>query len=128
MKVFTCKSYTCTKQSSTRSEVCEVQAQAETKYFSWKNDLKSLQSKSKQKPSTSPEKEIPVHPWTKLVTDIFQFEGANYLSIVDYTSRSPIVCKLSSVNGVHVANQCKQIFSKYGWPQTLITDNGPCYT
>ena len=25
-------------------------------------------------------------------------------------------------------NQCKQILSKYGWPETLISDNGPCYT
>ena len=25
-----------------------------------------------------------------------------------------------------VANQCKLIFSEYGWPETLISDNGPC--
>ena len=29
---------------------------------------------------------------------------------------------------LHVANLCKQIFSEYGWPETLISDNGPCYT
>ena len=28
----------------------------------------------------------------------------------------------------HVANHCKQVFSEYGWPKTLISDNGPCYT
>ena len=28
---------------------------------------------------------------------------------------------------VHVANQCKLVFSEYGWPKTLISDNGPCY-
>ena len=27
-----------------------------------------------------------------------------------------------------VANQCKLIFSEYDWPETLIFDNGPCYT
>ena len=27
----------------------------------------------------------------------------------------------------HIANHCKQIFSEYGWPETLISDNGPCY-
>ena len=36
--------------------------------------------------------------------------------------------KLSSVTGVHVANQCKLVFSQYGWSDTLISDNGPCYT
>ena len=48
--------------------------------------------------------------------------------LVDYTSRFPVVHKLSSMTGQHVANQCKVIFSEYGWPETLISDNGPCYT
>ena len=29
--------------------------------------------------------------------------------------------------GVHVANQCKLVFSEYGWPDTLISDNAACY-
>ena len=28
----------------------------------------------------------------------------------------------------HVVNQYKQVFSEYGWPETLISDNVPCYT
>ena len=32
------------------------------------------------------------------------------------------------MTGQHVANQCKLIFSEYGWPETLISDNGPYYT
>ena len=32
------------------------------------------------------------------------------------------------MNGQHIANKCKLIFSEYGWPETLISDNGPCYT
>ena len=71
---------------------------------------------------------IPLHQWTKLATDIFYFEGASYLLIVDYTSRFSVVCKLSSMTGQHVACQCKLIFSEYGWPDTLVSDNGPCYT
>ena len=27
----------------------------------------------------------------------------------------------------HIANHCKQMFCEYGWPETLISDNGPCY-
>ena len=72
--------------------------------------------------------EIPLHPWTKLATDMFYFEGASYLLIVDYTSRFPVVYKLSSMTGQHVANQCKLMFSEYGWPEHLISDNGLCYT
>ena len=30
------------------------------------------------------------------------------------------------MTGQHIAIHCKQIFSKYGWSETLISDNGPC--
>ena len=69
--------------------------------------LKYSQSKWKPKPSTSLGQEIPAHPWSKLATDIFDFEGASYLLTVDYTSRFPIVHTFTSMTGVHVANQCK---------------------
>ena len=32
------------------------------------------------------------------------------------------------MTGQHIVNQCKLIFSDYGWPETLISDNGPCNT
>ena len=73
--------------------------------------LKYSNSKHKQKPSVQ---EIPVYHWTKLATDIFHFESASYLLLVDYTSRFPVVCKLSSMRGLHIANQCKLIFSEHG--------------
>ena len=57
---------------------------------------------------------IPLHPWAKLATDIFHFKGASDLLIMDYTNRFPVVCKLSSMTGHHVASQCKLICSEYG--------------
>ena len=39
-----------------------------------------------------------------------------------------MVFKLSSMTGQHVVNHCKMIFSEYGLQETLISDNGPCYT
>ena len=89
--------------------------------------LKYSLSKCKQKPTMSLGQEIPLHPWTKLATYLFHFEGASHLLIVDYTSRFLVVHKVSSMSGHHLANWCKQIFSEYGWPETLISDNGPCY-
>ena len=38
------------------------------------------------------------------------------------------VCKLRSMTGQHIADHFKQIFAKYGWPDTIVSDNGPCYT
>ena len=66
--------------------------------------LRSLQSECKQQPSAFLGKEMPVHHWTKLVTDIFHLKGASYLLIVDYTSKFLIVHKISSVPDVNIAN------------------------
>ena len=33
-----------------------------------------------------------------------------------------------SMTGQHIANHFKLICSEYGWPETLVSDNGPCYT
>ena len=73
--------------------------------------VKYSQSKHKQRPTMSLGQKIPLHTWTKLATDLFHFEGASYLLIVNYTSRFPVVQKLSSMTQQHVANQCRLIFS-----------------
>ena len=39
-----------------------------------------------------------------------------------------VVHKLSSMTGQHIATHCTQVFSEYSWPETLISDSGPCYT
>ena len=72
--------------------------------------------------------DFPPHPWTKLATDLFHFDSTSHLLIVDYTSKFLVVHKLSSMTGQHVAHYCKEVFSEYGWPETLISDSGPCST
>ena len=115
---------------------CRLHAK-ETVYWSGLNDqldkltlncalcLKYLEAKCKQPPDLVLGHEIPVHPWTKLGTDIFHFEGVSYLLVVDCTSRFPIVCKLSSMTAQHVASHFKLIFSEYGSLDTYVSDNGP---
>ena len=61
-------------------------------------------------------------------SDIFHFKNDFYLLIVNYTSTFPIVHKLTSTRAQQVASQMKLIFSEYGWPETLVSDNGPCYS
>ena len=72
--------------------------------------------------------EILIHPSTKVTTDIFHFQDDSYLLIVDYMSRFPILHKLTSTTAQQVACQMKLIFSEYGWPETIVSDNGPCYS
>ena len=89
--------------------------------------LKYSQAKCKQPPYMTLGHERPVHPWTKLMTDIFHFESVSYLLVVDYTSKFPIVHKLTSMTAQHVASHFILIFSEYGWLDTLVSNNGPCY-
>ena len=90
--------------------------------------LKYMQSKCKLTPNMPLGQEIPAFPWTKLATDIFHFEDDSYLLLVDYTSRYPVICKLTSMTAQHVIGHLKVIFSEYDWLDTIASDNGPCYT
>ena len=90
--------------------------------------LKYSNSKCKQEPSFLLHQEVPLYPWTKLATDIFHFEEVFYLLVVDYTCRFLVVCKVTLMMGQHIASHFKLICSEYGWPGTLVSDSGPCYT
>ena len=72
--------------------------------------LKYSQAKHKQPPNMVLGQEIPIHPWTKLATDLFHFENESYLLVVDYTSRFPVMHQLSSMTAQHVASHFKLIF------------------
>ena len=89
--------------------------------------LKYSKLKNKCTPHTALGHEVPPVPWSKVATDIFYYEPQPYLLIVDYTSRFLIVRKLKSMSAQHIAEHFKSIFSEYGWPDTVVSDNRPCY-
>ena len=68
---------------------------------------------------------IPSTPWTKLATDIFHFQGTNYLILVDYTSKFPVVKQLRKIDQRAVTTAFKEIFTERGYPDELVSDNGP---
>jgi transposase InsO family protein len=68
--------------------------------------------------------EVPAGPWEKLGMDLFEFQGAHYLLIADYFSKFPIARKLKSMTSAEVIGHCKEIFSEYGVPRTVYTDQG----
>ena len=71
--------------------------------------------------------EIPHTPWTKLATDIFHFQGTNYLILVDYTSKFPVVKQLRKIDQRAVITALEETFTERGYPDELVSDNGPCY-
>ena len=77
-------------------------------------------------PSETPIKhEIPDHPWTKCAADLFRLQGHYYLLIVDYYSKFIAAENLPNPPSETVINKCKKVFSQFGTPKEIITDNGP---
>ena len=72
--------------------------------------------------------ELPDYPWQKIGTDLFHLKGATYLLVVDYFSRYPEVQKLSNTTSQGVITVLKTIFSRFGIPEIIVSDNGPQYS
>lgn len=72
--------------------------------------------------------DIPPTPWTKLGTDLFEIKGENYLLITDYTSKYPVVYRLNNTTSATVASLTSKIFSMFGAPAEVVSDNGPQFT
>ncbi|XP_065180067.1 uncharacterized protein K02A2.6-like [Sycon ciliatum] len=70
--------------------------------------------------------EIPKLPWTKLGSDILEFNGRYYLVVADYTSKYPEVnCLGTTKTSAAVITKLKNIFSRHGIPEVMIADNMP---
>ena len=70
-------------------------------------------------PTPTPRKE-----WTQVASDLFEWQGENYLLIIDYFSRWFEICHLSSISSAAVINGCKSIFARMGIPENLHSDKG----
>ena len=72
-------------------------------------------------------REIPIAPWTLVEMDIFTCKDDTFLLTVDVTSRFPVVRILSSETNRSVLNAIKGIYSEFGLPKRVLTDNGSCF-
>ncbi len=72
--------------------------------------------------------DVPLQPWNKVACDLFVFENEQYCLVTDYYSKYPEVINLGRNSTSHaVVKALKSVFSRHGIPQTLVSDNGPCY-
>ena len=67
-------------------------------------------------------------PGQKFGIDLFYLKGSNYLIVVDYFSRYPEVQKLSTTTTASIIDALKSVFSRFGVPETVLSDNGPQFT
>ena len=72
--------------------------------------------------------DIPNRPWSKLAADLFEFRGIHYLLVVDYFSKWPEVLKLGNLSSSNTVSYTKGLFSKYGIPDEVVSDNGPQFS
>ena len=71
---------------------------------------------------------LPDRPWHKVGMDLFYWDQATYLLIVDYYSRYIEVSRLSSESAQEVIRHTKSIFARHGIPAEVVSDNGPQFT
>ena len=70
---------------------------------------------------------LPGRPWAKVGTDMFHFNGAEYLLTVDYFSKFPEITRLSDTTSHGVITGLKSVFARHGIPDVVISDNGLQY-
>ena len=70
---------------------------------------------------------VPPYPWHTLGTDLFYFRKQDFLVLIDYFSKFLIVHKLPNSTSNAVIKELGLIFTEFGKPFILHSDNGPCY-
>ena len=76
-------------------------------------------------------KEMPLYPWQKVATDLFEYQQTklNTCSLWIISQGISKVLKLNTTTSSEIIHQMKRIFARHGIPQTVISDsNGPQYS
>ena len=71
---------------------------------------------------------VPDVPWSNAASDIFTFEGENYLLLIDYYSKYIEVSRLGDMTSTGTIRALKEHFGRHGIPSKLSTDCGSQYT
>jgi transposase InsO family protein len=72
--------------------------------------------------------EIPDRPWSRLATDLFTLHNKEYIVLVDSYSDYVEVSQLKGTTSAALIEFLKELFSRHGIPDILMSDNGPQYT
>ena len=67
---------------------------------------------------------IPLRPWEVLGADVFHFNNKNYLCIVDYHSKFPVIRRMDALSTENLITATKIKFAEYGIPHKLMSDAG----
>ena len=82
-------------------------------------------TESSARPVPLKPREMPPQPWHSVAVDIFYYQQIPFLSFLDLYSRYPAVVRLRSETATAVCQACDQVFTLFGAPRHMISDNGP---
>ena len=70
---------------------------------------------------------VPECPWQLLHVDCIHLDGSEYLVVMDYYSKMPIIRRIpaSQCNAPKNISVLKELFAEHGIPEVLHTNNGP---
>ena len=71
--------------------------------------------------------EPPGRPWSKVKSDLFEFNGNHYLVNVDYYSKWIEIAKLDDLTSNNIICHIKSQFARYGIPDELVSDSDHQY-
>lgn len=67
----------------------------------------------------------PGRPWKRVHVDFGEKRGRDYLVLVDAYSKWPEIVYMPSTSVSATITALRGIFSRYGLPESLVSDNGP---
>ena len=67
-------------------------------------------------------------PMHRIGTDLFDFNGKQFLIMVDYYSSYPWVRRLRNISSASCIDALKSVFSEFGYPQHIHSDSGRQYS
>ena len=71
----------------------------------------------------------PAHPWSRLHVDFAgPVDGKVYFVLIDAYSKFPEIVKMKSTTAEATINVLREIFSRQGLPEMIVSDNGPQFT
>ncbi|XP_055714357.1 uncharacterized protein K02A2.6-like [Phlebotomus papatasi] len=67
---------------------------------------------------------LPSRPWQRLHIDYAKYKGEYFFLVIDAFSKWPEIFKTRSMTTAHTISRLREIFARFGLPETLVSDNG----
>ena len=110
-------------------EKCQLRARSCVFWPEINKDIETRVQKCEVCQKTLEPSEVTSRPWQVVRTDLFSWDGDEYLFLCDYYSKFPIIMKIprGQSTGNTLVNLTKCVFPEQGLLQVIISDNGPHY-